>query len=45
MVSFCAYDNITMGIHNMVTLPEGVVELFMEKLRFGTYSFLTFNPI
>ena len=22
MVSFCAYDNINMGIHNMVTLPE-----------------------
>ena len=26
MVSFCAYDNINMGIHNMVTLPEDVVE-------------------
>jgi len=29
MVSFCAYDNITMGIHNMVNLPEEVVDLFM----------------
>ena len=24
-----AYNNINMGIHNMVTLPEEVVDLFM----------------
>ena len=29
MVSLCAYDNTNMGIHNIVTLPEEVVELFM----------------
>ena len=31
MVSFCEYDNINMGINNMVTLPEEVVDLFMEE--------------
>ena len=30
MVSFCVYDNINMGINNMVTLPEEGVEPFME---------------
>ena len=30
MVSFCVYDNINMGVNNMVTPPEEVVELFME---------------
>ena len=29
MVSFCVYENINMGIHNMVTLPEEVADLFM----------------
>ena len=28
---FCEYDNINMGINNMVTLPEEVVDLFMEE--------------
>ena len=31
MVSFCVYDNIIMGINNLVTLPEEVVDLFMEE--------------
>ena len=45
MISFCVYDNINMGITNMVTLPEEGVEPFMEYLIFWTYSFLTFRPV
>ena len=30
MVSFCEYDNTNMDINNMVTLPEEVVEPFMD---------------